>query len=104
MTELAVVADGKLEALFVSQIHQSLGLPRIQRKRLLDVYVATVLQAKAGNIEMILRWRGDVDDIRPSFAYHLRQVREIPFDREAFVELPCHQRFAVAHPDDLTAF
>src|SRR5207249_3734816 len=52
---------------------------------------------------MALRRGCDVNDVWPGDSQKFDQVGEVSFDREPVVELLCHQRFAVADPDDLAS-
>src|SRR5580704_15319263 len=102
VAELVVVAYGQLEPLFLGQVHELLGLVQIEGKWLLDIYVTALLQAKSGDIEVTLRRRRDMDNVRSGLAHKFSQVVKVPFDRESFVELPSHERFPVTDPHDLT--
>jgi hypothetical protein len=74
----------------------------IDSEGLLDIHVTVVLQAKSGNIEVTLRRRRDMDNVRPGFGHKFSQIAKVPFDRESFVELLGHERLPVTDPYDLT--
>ena len=52
---------------------------------------------------MALRRSCDVNDIRSGFVEKPREVAEVLFDRKPLEKLARHQRFAVAHPNNLAS-
>src|SRR2546430_17504554 len=64
-------------------------------RSLLDVDVTPTLETRPGDTGMALGRRGHVDHVGSRLVQQLVQVREIPRDREPFVELPRHQRLAI---------
>ena len=63
--------------------------------------MAPALEAALRDVEMALRRRRDVHDVRPGVVEQLADVAEVAPDREPLAQLPRHQRLAVADADDL---
>ena len=103
VAELIVVPDRQLEPLVVGEGHQLLGVLFGEGERLLDVDVTPTLETRPGDTGMALGRRGHVDHVGSRLVQQLVQVREIPRDREPFVELSRHQRLAITDADDLAS-
>src|SRR6267378_6938587 len=98
--ELIVVPDGDLQRALVPERQQAAGLLFVDRERLLDIDVASPLEAELRDVEMSIGRRRDVNDIGSSFGEELCQVAKMALDGEPLVELPRHQGFTVADADD----
>ena len=63
--------------------------------------MTVVLQAESRNLEVTLRRRRDMHDVRPGLAHKFSQIGKVPIDRESFAELLGHERLPVTDPHDL---
>src|SRR5204863_6448356 len=86
------------------QVYQPVRLLRIERERLLNIYVTTLLKAESGKIEVTFRWRRDVNNVRSCLIHEFFQIGKALLDGKSVVELFGHERLTVTHPNDLTFF
>src|SRR5262249_7301027 len=95
MGELEVMSRGQLKPLFLSQVNKLLGPVRVDCERLLDIHMTAMIEAETGNIEVALRWRSNVYNVRPSFGHKVSHIAEIRLHREPFEKLPRHEGLTV---------
>src|SRR5262245_22541210 len=104
VAELAVMTHGQLESFLVCQADKPLRALRVEGKGLLDIHMAIVFEAEAGDFEVAFRRGRNVDHVRPGLQHQLGQFGEAPFYPKPVGELPGHERLTVAYAHDLTSF
>ena len=98
--ELVIVACGHQTPAALCQLDQRARLIERHREGLLDVDVASMLQAATGEGVVTLRRRGNVHDLRRRGRQQLLDLGKGTLDPKAFRQLLRHQQFAIADGDD----
>src|SRR5215467_4293673 len=91
------------QILAFGQIDQALSISLIKRKGLLDIDMATVLQAHFCKFKMTFRRSCDVHDIRLCLSQQLRHIGKVLMDVKSLGKLLCHERVPITNTDNLTA-